>query len=70
MKYFSGVQIEEALRDLQSFNAFFGVTFLVLKKAKVPVGSMKRLRLDAENRKFLEEHYRVHPKSECFFRVL
>ena len=70
MKYFSGVQIEEALRDLQSFNAFFGVTFLVLKKANVPVGSMKRLRLDAENREFLKAHYRAHPKSECFFRVL
>ena len=69
MKYFSGAQIEEALRDLQSFNAFFGVTFLVLKKASVPVGSKKRLHLDAENRKFLEEYYRVHPKSEYFFRV-
>lgn len=69
MKYFSGIQIEEALRDLLSFNAFFGVTFLVLKKASVPIGSMKRLRLDSENRRFLEEHYRVHPKSECFFRV-
>ena len=35
MKYFSGPQIEEALRVLQSYNAFFGVTFLVLKKANV-----------------------------------
>ena len=69
MKYFSGPQIEEALHVLQSYNAFFGVTFLVLKKASVPVGSKKRLSLDAENRRFLDAHYRVHPKSAYFFRV-
>ena len=69
MKYFSGPLIEEALGLLQSYNAFFGVTFLVLKKASVPVGSKKRLRLDAENKKFLDENYRVHPKSRYFFRV-
>ena len=69
MKYFSSVQIEESLRALQSYNAFFGITFLVLKKARVPIGSKKRLRLDAENKRFLESHYKVHPKSEYFFRV-
>ena len=69
MKYFSGPQIEDALRALQPFNAFFGVTFLVLKKAGVPVGSKKPLRLDAENERFLHTHYRVHPKSSYFFRV-
>ena len=69
MKFFSGIQIEEALSALRSYNAFFGVTFLVLKKASVPVGSKKRLRLDAENKKFLDAHYRLHPKSRYFFRV-
>ena len=69
MKYLSGPLIEEALGILQSYNAFFGVTFLSLKKARVPVGSKRRLRLDAENKRFLETHYRVHPKSRYFFRV-
>ena len=69
MKYFSAAQIEEALRILQPYNPFFGVTFLVLKKAKTPVGRKIRLRLDAENKKFLQTHYRVHPKSKHFFRV-
>ena len=69
MKYFSSRQIEEALRILQSYNAFFGVTFLVLKMANVPVGSKKRLDLNADNKRFLEEHYRVHPKSRHYFRV-
>ena len=69
MKYFSGPQIQEALRDLHAYNPFFGISFLVLKKANVPIGSKKRLKLDAENRSFLETHYRVHPNSEFFFRV-
>ena len=69
MKYFSNHQIEEALRVLEPYNAFFGITFLVLKKAGVPIGSKMRLRLDAENKRFLEEHYGIHPKSRYFFRV-
>ena len=69
MKYFSDRQIQEALRDLQAFNPFFGITFLVLKKSKVPVGEKRRLRLDAENKKFLDAFYRAHPKSRYFFRV-
>ena len=69
MKYFSGLQIEEALRSLQSYNAFFGVTFLVLKKANIPVGSKRRLDLNGESKRFLDAHYRVHPKSRYFFRV-
>ena len=69
MKYFSGPQIEEALGLLQPYNAFFGITFLVLKKASVPIGSKERLHLDAENKKFLDAHYRVHPKSRYYFRV-
>ena len=69
MKYFSSAQIQEALRVLRPYNTFFGVTFLVLKKANSSIGSMRRLRLDAENKRFLENHYRVHPKSCYFFRV-
>ena len=69
MKYLCGTQIEEALRLLQPYNAFFGVTFLVLKTANLPVGSKKRLDLNADNKRFLETYYRVHPKSRHYFRV-
>lgn len=70
MKYFSAGQIQESLQNLKPYNAFFSITFLVLKKAKIPIGSKKRLSLDAENRKFLKEHFQVHPKSNYFFRVM
>lgn len=70
MKYFSSDQIQESLRNLTPYNAFFSITFLVLKKAKIPINSKKRLILNAENRKFLKEHFKVHPKSNYFFRVM
>ena len=70
MKYFSDAQIQEALDFLRPFHVFFSTTFLVLKKADVPVGSLVRITLDAANRDFLNEHFRVHPKSSHFFRVM
>lgn len=70
MKYFSEGQIQESLQNLKPYNAFFSITFLVLKKARIPVGSKKRFKLDAENQNFLKEHFQVHPKSSYFFRVM
>ena len=69
MKYLSLRQIEEAISKLRPFNAFFGVTFLAMKQAKLPVGKAIHFRMDAENRRFLRHHYRLNPKSEWFFRV-
>ncbi|HQU17594.1 MAG TPA: AAA family ATPase [Fimbriimonadaceae bacterium] len=69
MKYFSSAQIQEALRQLRPFNPFFGVTFLVLKQANLPIGGKIRFRLDGETKRFLQDHYQVNPKSEYFFRV-
>ena len=70
MKYFSNAQIQESLNELRPYNTFFSTTFLVLKKSKILVGTKKRLSLDTENRVFLNKNYRVHPKSEYFFRVM
>ena len=70
MKYFSIAQIQESLKALEPYNAFFSITFLVLKKLEAPVGYKKRLSLDAKNRQFLQEHFKVHPKSKYFFRVM
>lgn len=69
MKYLSLRQIEEAITLLKPFNAFFGVTFLAVKQAELPVGRAIPFRMDAENRRFLQHHYRLNPKSEWFFRV-
>jgi len=66
-KYLSTVQIREAVSQLSQHHVFFGTTFLVLKQAEAPVGKTMRIGLDEANRLFLENHYRVHPKSAHFF---
>ena len=70
MKYFSLLQIQESLEKLRPHHPILGITFLVLKKAKAPIGSQIKISLDALNADFLREHYRVNPKSDYFFRVL
>lgn len=70
MKYFSSAQIQESLRNLRRFNPFYSITFLVLKKENVPIGNTKRFILDTETRAFLIKFFRVHPKSNNFFRVM
>src|SRR5690348_6660714 len=66
-KYLSTLQIQEASKYLSSNHVFFGTTFLVLKNAEAPIGKMMRIGLDEANRGFLQEHYRIHPKSAHFF---
>ena len=70
MKYLSNNIIQESIRDLSSYNAFFSITFLVLKRNHLPIGRKRRLSLDAETKAFLKENFKVHPKSEYFFRVM
>ena len=69
MKYISLEQIQESINALVPFNPFFAITYLVLKRENVPVGSGKQFHLDNANREFLTEHFRVHPQSSLFFRV-
>jgi hypothetical protein len=70
MKYFSLAQIQEALGRLRQHHSIFATTFFAMKKERVPVGEKIRFKLDAANQDFLHRHYRVHPKSGYFFRVM
>ncbi len=69
MKYFSLVQIQEAIKKLNPHHAIYSSTFFVLKKAQVPIGKKVRFSLDSANHEFMREKYRVNPKSDWFFRV-
>ena len=69
MKYFTNAQIQEALTVLKPYSVFFSTTFLVLKQAQIPVGSTTAFGLDTATRDFLNQHFRIHPKSGHFFRV-
>ena len=69
MRYFSNAQIQEALTVLRPYSVFFSTTFLVLKQSEIPVGSTTEFSLDGATREFLNQHFRIHPESEHFFRV-
>ncbi|MFT4175363.1 MAG: AAA family ATPase [Luteolibacter sp.] len=66
-KYISIDQLREAFGGLSTIHPFFGTTFVVLKQNEVPIGTTKFLSLDAENKQFLQQHFRLHPKSSHFF---
>lgn len=70
MKYFSLGVIHRAINNLKPHHPVFATTFFVMKEAHIPVGRKMRFRLDGENDTFLKKHYRVHPKSLYFFRVM
>ena len=70
MKYFSLVQIKEALRRLQPHHPILASTFFTMKKANAPIGEKAHFSLDNLNEEFLQKHYRVHPKSAYSLRVM
>jgi len=70
MKYLSLQQIRESISRLTAHHPIFGTTFLVLKQGNVPVGEKVAFHLDSRNHDFLRQHYRTHPKSDWFFKVL
>jgi len=70
MKYLSLRQIRESIEKLRQHHPIFGTTFLVLKNANIPIGEKVNFNLDSKNHDFLNKYYRVHPKSEHFFKVL
>ncbi len=70
MKYISADSLLESIRLLKDFNVFFGTSYLSCKEVRLPVGSQIDISLDNLNKDFLVRHYRIHPRSRWFFRVL
>jgi len=70
MKYLSLQQIRESITRLRAHHPIFGTTFLVMKQGQVPIGEKVQFHLDSRNHDFLRKHYRTHPKSDWFFKVL
>jgi hypothetical protein len=69
MKYFSLLQIQEAIKRLNPHHPIFSSTFFVLKKDQAPIGDKFRFALNSHNHAFMRDKYRVNPKSNWFFRV-
>ena len=67
--FFSQHIIENSLQELEKVHPFFGVSFLVFKQAKLPVGGMEEIKINHLEEQFLQEYYRPDERSECFFRA-
>jgi len=68
-RYLSLLQIGKSIKNLESVHPFFGITFLVCKVARLPVGETIEFQLDAANKEFLEKYYKLDRDSDWYFRV-
>lgn len=68
MKYLSLLQLTESIDRISSVNQFFGFTYLALKKEDLPIGSIKEISVDTTTQKFLNQYYKIDPRSEYYFR--
>ncbi|AXW86772.1 hypothetical protein AU509_17100 [Lonsdalea britannica] len=66
--FFSQNAVLNAIMDLKKVHPFFGITFLVCKKQKLPVGKSIQFALDAKNKDFLEQVHKIDPDSEYFYQ--
>lgn len=67
--FLSKSQIEKSLKRLESVHPFYGITFLVFKAAKLPVGKAIEFPINQEEEKFLERYYKPEEHSAWYYRV-
>jgi AAA domain, putative AbiEii toxin, Type IV TA system len=62
-------QIRESLEPLKALHPFYGITFLVCKKAPLPVGDTIQYPINAKETEFLEEYFKPEQNSKYFYQV-
>ncbi len=67
--YLSQWTIVEALKNLESVHPFYGITFLVFKQGRLPVGKSIEFPINHKEEEFLKKHYQPDRTSSYFFRV-
>jgi AAA domain, putative AbiEii toxin, Type IV TA system/AAA domain len=67
--FFALEQIKEALTRLESVHPFFGLTYLVFKRGKLPVGTTVEFPINADDKSFLDEYYKPMEHSSYYYRV-
>jgi hypothetical protein len=50
--------VRRAIDQFAHLHPFFGITFLVCKKAKLPIGSTETFPIDNAEEEFLQQYYR------------
>lgn len=61
--------VRQAVSELEYIHPFFGLTYLVCKRARLPVGSTTQFPIDALETEFLDEYFKPFPESDYFFRL-
>jgi hypothetical protein len=67
--FFTPFQIRKSLESLKSIHPFFAITFLVCKRAGLPVGRAVSTPIADYENKFLREFYDPSPQSKYFYRA-
>ena len=67
--FLSKGQIEESLKNLESVHGFYGISFLALKTAKLPVEKAIQFSAAHEEEKLLRQYYRPDERSAFYYRV-
>lgn len=62
-------QIRESMEPLKSLHPFYGITFLVFKKAPLPIGDTIQYPINAKETEFLETHFKPEQGSQYFYQV-
>ncbi len=65
--YLSSDMIRSAIPRLRRIHPFFGITFLVCKKAMLPVGDTVSIQINTDEESFLNEHYKPDIRSRHYF---
>jgi predicted ATPase len=60
--------VKSSLGHLREFHPFFGITFLVCKKARLPVGKSTSFSINTAEENFLKSHYKPDISSKYFFQ--
>jgi len=60
--------VKTSIRRLGMFHPFFGITYLVCKKADLPIGRTIPFGINAAEEKFLREHYQPDLESKLYFQ--
>jgi AAA domain, putative AbiEii toxin, Type IV TA system len=62
-------QIRKSLEPLKFLHPFYGITFLVCKKAPLPVGTTIQYPINAKETEFLEDYFKPEQNSKYFYQV-
>ena len=71
MTYFSIDLVRRAISELGAIHPFYGITFLVCKKSKLPVGRAREFGgINKAETTFMNQFYKPDPRSAWYFQPL